>query len=119
MKGYIAGMLTEGAEEVSEEILQDTILQGSKYLEESLESINGFKTKNTYDFSTTNLFDRYTMAFFGGVVGGGLFKAGEHYENYDVIKAAAAASKLSTYDMNHLVSYLFRNNLNELNEDYI
>lgn len=104
VKGYIAGMLTEGAEEVSEEILQDTILQGSKYLEESLESINGFKTKNTYDFSTTNLFDRYTMAFFGGVVGGGLFKAGEHYENYDVIKAAAAASKLSTYDMNHLVS---------------
>ena len=52
MKGYIAGMLTEGAEEVSEEILQDTILQGSKYLEESLESINGFKTKNTYDFFT-------------------------------------------------------------------
>ena len=44
------------------------------------------------------------MSFFGGVLGGGIFKAGEHIENYENIKQSAAAKKLSNNDMSHLIA---------------
>jgi len=41
-------MLKEGIEETSEELIQDSVMQGAKYYEEGLRSLTGIKSKNTY-----------------------------------------------------------------------
>lgn len=121
VKGYISDMLKEGIEETSEELIQDAVMQGSKYYEEGLRSAYGFKSKNTYNWNETDPFNRYMMSFFGGVLGGGIFKASDHIENFKTIREAKAAKDLSDDTMTRLVSTLVNFDLakveNEINKE--
>ena len=120
IKGYLGDMLKEGTEEVSEELLQDIIMQGAKYYEEGIKSLPGYKSKNTYQYSESSPFDRYAMSFFGGALGGGIFKASEHIENYSTIRDAKSSEAIPKDTMTKLVSTLVTFDLakveNEINK---
>lgn len=61
------------------------------------------------------------MSFFGGVLGGGIFKASDHIENFKTIREAKAAKDLSEDTMTRLVSTLVNFDLakveNEINKE--
>jgi len=60
------------------------------------------------------------MSFFGGALGGGIFKASDHIENYETIKNAKTSKDISEDNMTRLVSTLVSFDLakveNEINK---
>jgi len=63
-----AGGLAEAVEETSEEVLADF----SKVLYNGLEQLQGKSSRMT---PFENMFDRYSMSFLGGFLGGGISSA--------------------------------------------
>lgn len=74
--GFFGKAVGEGTEEVAEELVTDTA--------KSIYELAGYLGANTStkDIGAwNNAFDRYTMSFLGGAVGGGVFYAKEAFQN--------------------------------------
>lgn len=74
--GFFGKAVGEGTEEVAEELVTDTA--------KSIYELAGYLGANTStkDIGAwDNAFDRYTMSFLGGAVGGGVFYAKEAFQN--------------------------------------
>lgn len=74
--GVFNNMAKEGAEEISEEVLEDVVTSGLKLIEEAFSSLDdtGWKTKNTYSWTETDPLERYLLAGVGGAMGGAVMK---------------------------------------------
>lgn len=83
IKGDIDTLLkasaAEGIEEMSEELMQDTL----KNVYNGLNSIGATKTKkgNQFQFTADDIMKRYAMSFIGGAVGGAIFKGSDALMN--------------------------------------
>lgn len=74
--GFFGKAIGEGTEEVAEELVTDTA--------KSIYELAGYLGANTSSKDIgawDNAFDRYTMSFLGGAVGGGVFYAKEAFQN--------------------------------------
>ena len=76
-ESYLGIMASEGVEEFSEELIQDAVLQTADVLNWAGRQL-GFKNTEAskYNYLDTNPMSRYGMSFFGGFIGGAVFKGG-------------------------------------------
>lgn len=74
-----AGMMAEGLEELSEEVMQDSATMLSRGIGMFKASITGKEYEDEYSWKKTNPWSRYSAAFFGGAIGGGIFTTANNY----------------------------------------
>lgn len=75
----VQGGLAEGFEEVAEEISQDTAYQIGKAWQSVKELFTGKEYNNQYNYLETDPLERYGTAFFGGALGGAIFKMSDRF----------------------------------------
>lgn len=77
-----AGMLSEAIEETIEEITQDTAIQIGKGWNSLKEFMTDKEYTDEYKYTDSDPLKRYATAFFGGAIGGGIFKVADrlHYQ---------------------------------------
>ena len=73
------GMLAEGLEELSEEVMQDSATMLSRGLQMFKSTLTGKEYEDEYSWAKTNPLMRYTSAFVGGAIGGGIFTTANKY----------------------------------------
>ena len=73
------GMLAEALEETTEEITQDLAFEIGKQWTSLKELYTGKKYDHNYSWSKTDPLMRYSTAFVGGAIGGGIFKLSDRY----------------------------------------
>ena len=74
-----SGMLVEGLEELSEEAMQDAATMLSRGLQKVKSSITGKEYSDEYSWKNTDPLARYSSAFIGGAIGGGIFTTANKY----------------------------------------
>ena len=72
-------MMAEGLEELSEEVMQDSATMLSRGIGMFKASITGKEYEDEYSWKKTNPWSRYSAAFFGGAIGGGIFTTANNY----------------------------------------
>ena len=77
--GIVSGALNEGTEEVMEEVAQDLSFQVGKAWQGLKGFFTGKEYTNDYSYLSTNPFQRYAQSFFGGALGGAIFKASDRF----------------------------------------
>lgn len=96
---FMESALKEGAEEVSEEVLQDIIMQGSSSIAWSLKQLGIDQTnKGSWNYLDSNPLERYLSAFVGGAIGGPVNRAldiAQNWKAYQRHKAELAKSNKS------------------------
>ncbi len=75
----VQGGLAEGFEEVAEEISQDTAYQVGKAWQSVKELFTGKEYNNQYNYLDTDPLSRYGSSFFGGAIGGAIFKMSDRF----------------------------------------
>lgn len=75
----VQGGLAEGFEEVAEEISQDTAYQIGKAWQSVKELFTGKEYNNQYNYLDTDPLSRYGSSFFGGALGGAIFKMSDRF----------------------------------------
>lgn len=70
----LQGALGEGMEEVSEEVAQDLAYQVGKAWQGIKGVVTGKEYSNDYSYKETQPLERYFQSFFGGALGGAVFK---------------------------------------------
>lgn len=73
----VYGAVGEGVEETMEEIAQDISFQVGKSWQSLKELFLDQEYNNNYDYSSTNPLLRYGSSFFGGAIGGAIFKTAD------------------------------------------
>lgn len=69
-----AGMMAEGLEETAEEVVQDAAIQIGKGWNQLKELFTNKEYTDQYNYFESDPLKRYGTAFFGGALGGGIFK---------------------------------------------
>lgn len=77
--GIISGAISEGVEEVTEEGVQDIALQIGKGWNSLKSLFTGKEYSDNYNYFTTDPLTRYGTAFFGGALGGAIFKLSDRF----------------------------------------
>ena len=77
--GIAAGALNEGLEEVSEEGAQDIAFQIGKGWNDLKSVFTGKEYDHDYTYSASDPLSRYGIAFFGGALGGAIFKLSDRF----------------------------------------
>ena len=72
-------MLAEGIEELSEEIMQDTATMLSRGIQSLKSVFTGKEYEDEYSWINTDPLARYSSAFIGGAIGGGIFSTANRY----------------------------------------
>lgn len=75
--GIVHGMVSEGVEELTEEVMQDLATQMARGIQKVKAGITGKTYEDTYSWSATNPWARYSASFFGGAIGGAIFKTSD------------------------------------------
>ena len=75
--GIVSGMLAEGVEELSEEVMQDSATQLARGLQMVKATLTGRKYEDDYKWLDTDPLARYSASFFGGALGGAVFKTAD------------------------------------------
>ena len=79
---FMDSALKEGAEEVTEELLQDAIMQGASSLSWALRQLGIDETnKGSWNYLDSNPLERYMSAFVGGAIGGPMNRALDIVQN--------------------------------------
>lgn len=79
--GETAGnMLKEGIEEISEEVLQDAVMQSAHTMNAALSALGFKRNQDTYNYIESNPLERYLMSGLGGAIGGSVFPQITKYE---------------------------------------
>lgn len=96
---FMESALKEGAEEISEEVLQDVIMQGSSSIAWALKQLGIDQTnKGSWNYLDSNPLERYLSAFVGGAIGGPVNRAldiAQNWKAYQRHKAELAKSNKS------------------------
>lgn len=79
-EGTLANMLKEGTEEITEEILEDTIMNSAHYINKALTWLGFDRQQDTYNYFDSDPLSRYAVAGIGGVLGGAIFPQITKYE---------------------------------------
>lgn len=77
--GIVSGAISEGTEEVMEEISQDIAFQIGKGWTDLKSFFTGKEYTDNYDYSKTDPLLRYGSSFFGGALGGAIFKLSDRF----------------------------------------
>lgn len=77
--GIVQGAISEAIEEVSEEVMQDTAFQIGKGWNSLKSLFTGKDYTDEYSYLATDPLSRYATAFFGGALGGAIFKMSDRY----------------------------------------
>lgn len=77
--GIAAGALNEGLEEVAEEGAQDIAFQIGKGWNDLKSFFTGKEYNHNYTYLASNPLSRYGTAFFGGAIGGAIFKLSDRF----------------------------------------
>lgn len=114
-KEIYGSMLKEGIEEISEEVLQDMVLNSAHYINQALDDLGFRKTNDTYNYFETNPLERYIMSGLGGVAGGGIFPLMTKYENW-LSGASKAIEKLPKEDVKNLTRIIRTHGLSKVEQ---
>ena len=106
--GIMDGALNEGLEEVSEEMIQDLSFQVGKAWQGIKEQITGNEYTNNYKWLETNPLSRYGQSFFGGALGGAIFKTADrlHFQKDAYKNWKAMMGGDNSQIMKELVSHI-------------
>lgn len=77
--GIVAGAINEATEEVAEEVAQDVAFQIGKGWASLKGLFTGKDYTNEYSYLSTDPLSRYATAFFGGALGGAIFKMSDRF----------------------------------------
>lgn len=77
--GIVQGAISEAIEEVSEEVMQDAAFQIGKGWNSLKSLFTGKDYTDEYSYLATDPLSRYATAFFGGALGGAIFKMSDRY----------------------------------------
>lgn len=110
---FVPRAISEGVEEVMEEITTDLL----KGLTEATHALGIVDKDRELDFgwSAKDIFNRYTMSFVGGVIGGGIFQL---QNKYNKLLKGETASRLDKDDMMQIIMHVAEGNADEIREYY-
>lgn len=77
--GIVAGALNEGVEEFTEEVAQDVAFQIGKGWSDLKSVFTGKEYDHDYTYLASDPLSRYGTAFFGGALGGAIFKLSDRF----------------------------------------
>jgi hypothetical protein len=118
-KGIGHGMLAEGVEETMEEIMQDSAIALVRGMKTLGATITGKEYSDSYNWRDTDPWARYSASFFGGMIGGGIFKTADllHFKK----GAYEQFSKMLTDHKqlgNRIIEYVADGHVNEVRKAF-